>query len=100
MYYIAIEGNFPPGKDVRHFLVWFEKYRDEQKRWGVLSAKVFGSWFGGSRQFMCLYGVESIDRWSAGQDTPQGLQAIIAVGEVVDIKSLRFRVLKEIPVEF
>ena len=100
MYYIIIEGNFRPEKDFRHFLGWFDHYRDEQKRWGVLSAQVFASWFGGSRQFICLYGVDSIDRWSAGQDTPEGLEAIIAVGEVVDTKSLRFRVVKEMPVEF
>ncbi len=100
MYYIVIRGNWRPEKNVNHFLEWFERYREEQKRWGVISAKLFHAWFGGDRQFTCLYGVESVDRWSAGQDAREGLEAIMAIGEVVDVKSLQFEVVKEVPVEF
>jgi hypothetical protein len=100
MYYIVIRGNWRSEKNVTHFLEWFERFREEQRRWGVVSAKVFHAWFGGERQFMCLYGVESIDRWNAGQDTPSGFDAIMAIGEVVDVKSLKFEVVREIPVEF
>ena len=100
MYYILVQGNLRPNKNVNHFIEWFDRYREEQKRWGVISAKAFFGWFGGSHHLTCLYGVESIDRWSAGQEGPRGIEAIIAIDEVVDTLSVRFSVLKEIPVEF
>ncbi len=99
-YFLAIRGDFHPGKDINDFLQWFEQYKNEQKQWGVSSAQIFGMWFGGDRQLTCLYRVDSIDHWSASVESEAGYIAISDVCEILDPKSLKFEVLKEIPVQF
>ncbi len=100
MYNVIVRAKWRPGKNLKDFMEWFEEYKDEQKRWGVLSARIFHSWFGGTHHLTCIYEVESIDRWSAGQDTAEGLKAIFAVAEVVDTNTLQFEVVKEVPIDF
>ncbi|MDJ0850749.1 MAG: hypothetical protein QNK04_20450 [Myxococcota bacterium] len=99
-YYLVIKGNWHPGKNINDFLQWFGKYREEQRSWGVTSAQVMCAWFGGTHHLTCIYGVESLDRWNRGVDSPTGLQAIFAVCDVLDPKSLQFEVAKEIAVDF
>lgn len=100
LYYLIIKGNWMDGKNVRDFLEWFETWREEQKRWGVVSAQIFAGWFGGTHHLTCIYGLRSIDRWNAGVDSASGLDAIFSVCEILNPKSLCFEIVKKIPVEF
>ena len=100
MYCVLIKSRYRPGKNLRDFMGWFEEHKDEQKRWGVVNARVLHGWFGGTHHLTCIYEVESLDRWSAGQDTPEGLKAIFALAEIVDMNTVQFEVVKEVPVDF
>ena len=100
MYNIIVRAKWRPGKNLMDFMGWFEDHKEEQKRWGVVSARIFHSWFGGSHHLTCVYAVESLDRWSAAQDTEGGLKAIFTLAEIVDMNTVQFEVVKEVPVDF
>lgn len=96
MFLVIYRNQLRQGKTIKDFKDWWKTRMPARKKWGADSQEIYTPLYGEARIVFTKYKIESLDKWHKAVASPEGLQIIDSLDEIIDTAVTTVEIMSEV----